>query len=401
MKKMVKGIVVVLVLFLINPAGLFAWSSEKSSSKMDTHKLIAEQAVTILQNDSDGSESTEFVDNLQILYDNIDKLKEGAVWPDFDPDGYSLYQEHFYDPDTGRNFTNGTIDETAETQIRLFVAIALHEWKNGNYSTAAFELGTAMHYFADANEPHHASNQIAGLGYAHSSFESWMEDVKYEYAIDTAGVTTTDDFYTGALTSETYLSDFLASSTYETASAAKDVVGFAQHNSSWDDWEFAGEQCMTNAQVNMAQLLYRFLQEVSNDYTKSTPDAIGKFHVVIKVADTYEAGTDDYVYFGMKLNDGRTLEFECNVEGNDFSKGLRWGYEFKINDESFTAADITKVWIKKKDYTWLGDDLKIKYIQIYMKGKNVLDKTINDWIGKGGAWGSKVYYNISVDGFTY
>lgn len=178
-----------LVLFLsfFHVAWLFAWDSVGSATQMDTHKLIAEQAVTILESDLAKKESRAFKNNLAILSDNLYDLKRGAVWPDFNPDGYALYQEHFYDPDTGQNFTNGYIPDTAESMTRLYTAMALHKWKNGDYSGAAFDLGTAMHYFADLNEPHHAANQTGGEGMAHTEFEQWVESVKYNYIVNESG----------------------------------------------------------------------------------------------------------------------------------------------------------------------------------------------------------------------
>ncbi|MCP4110639.1 MAG: hypothetical protein GY749_34805 [Desulfobacteraceae bacterium] len=49
--------------------------------------------------------------------------------------------------------------------------------------------------------------------------------------------------------------------------------------------------------------------------------------------------------------------------------------------------------------TWLEDDLKLDYVEVYMKGKNVLSHSIYQWLGKGGYEDSEVIYNIDVDGF--
>ncbi|MCP4343989.1 MAG: hypothetical protein GY795_00505, partial [Desulfobacterales bacterium] len=384
------------ILMLIHPAGLLAWDAVESPTEMDTHKMIAEQGVLVLQNDLADNTDPEFTANLQLLYDNLYDLKSGSVWPDFNPDKYTLHQDHFYDPDTGQNFTNGYISDTAESQTRLYVAVAVNKWKDGDYSGAAFDLGTAIHFFADLNEPHHASNHIAT---AHIEFEKWVETVKYDYAISSSGNTTDSDYYTNTVGNFTYLSDFLTNQSNLSASAAKGLAGSAQMSSSWDDWEYVAEESLENAQKSVALVYYRFLHEVAGDDILGNPDPIGKFHVLFKVADEHEAGTDDYVYFGMEFSDGRTLEFECDVPGNDFSRNLRWGYEFNITDSSYEASDITKVWIRKKDYTLWGDDLKLDYIEVYMRGKNVLSYPIYQWLGKGGWWDSDVTYNIDVDGF--
>lgn len=392
-----------LVLFLsFFPVGwLFAWDSVESATQMDTHKMIAEQAVTILENDLSGNEPLEFLENLDILSNHLSELKQGAVWPDFNPDGYALYQEHFYDPDTGQNFTNGYIPDTAESQTRLYTAMALHKWKNGDHSGAAFDLGTAMHYFADLNEPHHAANQTGGEGMAHTEFEQWVEIVKEDYALSRSGYATDAPYYTETVTDHPYLTDFLSAIAHQCATNAKNLSGLATIISSWEEWEFAAQATMTEAQKSMARVLYRFLHDIEAPAIQPPTGPIGKFHVVFKVADEYEAGTDDYVYFGMELSDGRRVQFACDVPGNDFYQNLLWGYEFNITDASFTAADITRVWIKKTDATWLGDDLMLESMDVYMKGRNVLSKPINQWLGKGGWWGNDVYYNIPVNGLSY
>ncbi|MCP4346725.1 MAG: phospholipase, partial [Desulfobacterales bacterium] len=223
-----------------------------------------------------------------------------------------------------------------------------------------------MHFFADLNEPHHASNQTGGPATAHTEFEKWVGTVKYDYAISSSGNTTDSDYYTNTVGNFTYLSDFLTNHSDFYASAAKGLAGSAQMSSSWDDWEYVAEESLENAQKSVALVYYRFLHEVAGDDILGNPDPIGKFHVLFKVANEYEAGTDDYVYFGMEFSDGRKLEFECDVPGNDFYRDLRWGYEFNITDSSYEASDITRVWIRKKDYTLWGDDLKLDYIEVYM-----------------------------------
>lgn len=395
-----RGLAVIFAALLTASAG-FAWDSVGEPVQVDTHKLIVIQALTILENDLSDSESTAFQENLTRLSNNLFDLKWGAVWPDFNPDGYDLYQEHFYDPDTGLNFTNGYIPDTAESHTRLYLGMALHKWRSGDYSGAAFDLGTAMHYFADLNEPHHAANMTGGEGTAHTEFEQWVESVKEDYVVSASGFSTDTDYYTNTVSSYHYITDYISAEAYMCASNAKGLSGQAKMTSSWADWEYVAEETMAEAQKSIARVFYRFIYEVTYGTTHAPADPIGKFHVVFKVADEYEAGTDDYVYFGMQLSDGRTVQFECDLPGNDFYRDLLWGYEFEINDPSFTASDITKVWIKKTDATWLGDDLKLEYMDLYFKGNNVLSEQINQWLGKGGWWNNDVWYNINVNGLQY
>jgi phospholipase C/alpha-toxin len=402
MKMRIKLMGIIALLVMLHPAGLLAWDSSGSADEMDTHKMIAEQGVFILLNDlAAGGADPELAGNLEILEENLYDLRRGAVWPDFNPDEYTLYEDHFYDPDTGKNFTNGYVPDTAESQTRLHVAIAVKKWKDGDYSGSAFHLGTAMHFFADISEPHHASNQTGGEGTAHTEFEQWVELGYDTYKVFDSGHTTDEAYYTDTVNNFTYITDFITDQANICGRAAKALNPYAQMTSSWDDWEYVAEESLKIAQKSMALVYYRFLYEVANDQLSANPAAIGKFHVRFKVSDVSNAGTDDYVYFGMKLANGRTVEFECNVPGNDFSRNLDWAYEFNITDASFTAADITKVWIRKHDFTWRGDDLRLDFMEVYMKGKNVVDKSINQWLGTGGWWKNDVYYNVNVNGLDY
>ncbi|MDO9264734.1 MAG: zinc dependent phospholipase C family protein, partial [Desulfosalsimonadaceae bacterium] len=371
----------VMLMLVAYPAGVLAWDSNASATQMDTHKMIAEQGVLILQNDLSGNAAPEVINNLQILHDNLYDLKRGAVWPDFNTNEYDLYQDHFYDPDTGKNFTNGVIPDTAESQTRLHVAVAVHKWKNGDYSGAAFELGTAMHFFADINEPHHASNQTGGEGTAHTEFEQWVELGFETYAVNGSGHSTDSSYYTDTVNNFTYITDFITSQANICGRAAKALAPYAQMTSTWDDWEYVAPESLKIAQQSAALVYFRFLNEVALEQLSAVTGPIGKFHVEFKVSDVTNAGTDDTVYFGMKLKNGRTMEFKCDVPGDDFYRNLRWAYEFNITDATFKAADVTKVWIRKKDFTVLGDDLRLDYMNVYMKGKNVLTKPINAWLG--------------------
>ena len=44
------------------------------------------------------------------------------------------------------------------------------------------------------------------------------------------------------------------------------------------------------------------------------------------------------------------------------------------------------------------DDLGLDCMAVYMKGKNILDKPINAWLGTGGLYYSDVTYNVAVNG---
>ena len=136
------------------PTTAYGWNGNKDGT--GTHASIADQGVQMLNHDLNQSEPQKVKDNLKILNQYINDLKLGSTFPDFDPNGYDLYQDHFWDPDTGYNFTHTaswytgyTVNETADSQSRKFTALALNEWKKGNYQVAEFDLDKLSHYLGD------------------------------------------------------------------------------------------------------------------------------------------------------------------------------------------------------------------------------------------------------------
>ncbi|MBU3108406.1 phospholipase C [Clostridium gasigenes] len=377
----------------------FAWSSNESPTQMDTHKMIEEQAFYSLKNDLIENDTMKL--NLLKLEENLSQLKKGAVAPDFGSVGvdrdYGLYQDHFYDPDTGKNFTDNAgylfplITDTAESQTRNYIGQAVAKWKDGNFSEATFILGKSLHYFADINEPHHASNTTGGEGTAHTKFENYAEQVKDKYKITTLGYNTSQGEYKPLSDQYLYLSDFITAQCNTYGRAAKALAPRSSLSSSWADWDYVADKTLTNAQKSTASVLYRFLKEVSYPSTSSDMQLpIGKFHVVLGTANEFQAGTNDYIYFGMQLEDGKTVEFECTLAGDDFEQNFRTAYELNITDPTFDPQNVKKVWIRKAKFG-AGDDWKVNDIEVYMKGIRVFNKNINTWLS------GNTTYNMDVN----
>lgn len=374
----------------------FAWDSREDVNTMDTHKTIATQALEMIRNDK--CSDVNIKSNLDKLQEHLNSFKKGAVAPDFGDVGidrdYYLYQDHFYNPDTGKNFTSSglyplyEIPDTAESQTRNYVGQAIASWNDGNYDKSAYLLGKAMHYFADLNEPHHASNLTGGVGTAHTKFETFAEEQKNNYKISSVGANSS--VYTD--NSELRFDKFLTAQSYNYAKIAKSNSSLAGLSNSWDDWYKALDVTLKNGQKGCASVIYRFLQEVT--YPKNTPVTapIGNFHVVISVADETGAGTDDYMYFGMKLKDGRTVEFNCDLPGNDFERNTTSSFEFEIKDATFNPSDITNVYLRKQKY--VGDDIKLRNFQVYMQTKRVVNKDINQWLS------GNTTYSVDVSGLN-
>lgn len=383
----------------------YAWDSNINPDVLDTHKMIAQQGVICVKNDSKLSEDARFKDNLDLLMKNLTSYKNGAVAPDFGTLGkdrdYSLYQDHFYDADSDKNFTSYfpypsyEIKDTAESQGRNYMSQAIAKWKEGKtnekaYEEAAYLLGKAMHYLADINEPHHAANVTAGIGSPHMPFEKFAEENKDKYKIDSLGYTTSQGEY--ALNSNyKYFTDFVTSQSQKYGKTAKDLYSsHAKMSNSWADWDYALKESLTNSQKDVASLVYSFLKEVSTDKVFEVPSQIGKFHVVISTADEKYSGTDDSIFFGMELNNGKKVEFKCDVAGDDFEQGYKTAYQFNIDDKEFKLSEVKNVWVRKDKI--VGDDWKAKGLEVYIKGNKVLSKDINQWIT------GNYTYNIPVNG---
>lgn len=369
---------------------VYAWDSKKSPDVMDTHKTISVQALKIVKNDNKDLHNIQH--NIKILEENLREFRKGAVAPDFGDLGsdrdYSLYQDHFFNPYTSNNFTANSpypfyqIRETAESQTRNYVSQAVGKWRDGNYSKATFLLGKATHYFADLNEPHHASNITGGAGTAHTKFEEFAEKIKDQHKLETLGQDVVKE-ECDALKDKP-LDEFLTNQSVKYAKKAYALSKKTNLSNTWDEWNAAAKESLENSQRSVATILYRFLEEVDNIDESYKEAPIGKFHVFISTADEKNAGTDDYVYFGMKLKNGKEVEFLCDLPGNDFVRNYKTAYEFEIKDKDFKWEDVSKVWIRKKKYA--GDDWKVKDVEVYIKGQRAIKASINTWLS-----GNKTY----------
>lgn len=354
----------------------------------NTHKMIAAQALISLINDFDVNESDAMKANLAKLDELAQTFKDGSIAPDYGTVGvdrdYSLYQDHFYDLDSDDNFTNYfpysviKVTDTAESQARNYFGQAIAKWCDGNYTDAVYDLGKAVHYMSDINEPHHAANVPAGINSPHSPFEKLAEKVKYDYKIETLGCTTKGvDYAFGA--NKEYVTDFVTTLANECGRFAKDMYSsHAKMSNTTEDWKYAIDNCIKRTQRAIAILIYRFLKEVTEKPVKSKPQVISKFHAVINTANEKYAGTDDYIYVGMEFNDGRIAEFNCDLLGNDFEQGYNTSYQFCISDETFDINEVKRVFLRK-DNLLLGDDWGVKSLAVYVKGKRIVNKEIG-WL---------------------
>ncbi len=167
MKKCLSLLLVVLLVFSVSvPA--FAWSSGGIDR---THQVLVDQALLLLR--ADKGDKTA---NLLTAYRTT--ILAYADWPDtYENDG-GLYSSHFYNPNTGKTFLGST---TALTRFLAHADAAKKSYAK-NRTLAMQELGKALHYLADVNEPHHAALLIAVLS-NHTQYEDWVDANETTFAI--------------------------------------------------------------------------------------------------------------------------------------------------------------------------------------------------------------------------
>lgn len=371
-------------------AGLYSSKVYAWDGKIDgtgTHAMIAKQGISILENDLSKDEPAYVRENLEILKSNLKEFQLGSTYPDYDKNAYDLYQDHFWDPDTEHNFSKDnkwylaySVQDTGESQIRKFSALARYEWQRGNYKEATFYLGEAMHYFGDIDTPYHPANVTAVDSPGHVKFETFAEERKEQYKIDTVGCKTDENFYKDILKNE----DFNSWSKEYARGFAKIgknlYYSHASMSHTWEDWDYAAKITLANSQKGTAGYIYRFLHDVSENKEASSDKNIDELVAYISTSNEKDAGTNDYMYFGIKTKDGESQEWEMDNPGNDFMTGSKDTYTFKLKDKNIKASDIENMWVRKSKYTAFQDDYKPENIKVIANGKVILDKNINEWI---------------------
>ncbi|MGG5460051.1 phospholipase C [Clostridium sp. B9] len=364
---------------------VYAWDGKPDGT--GTHAMIVTQGVTILENDLSKDEPSSVRNNLEILKQNIHELQVGSTYPDYDKNAYDLYQDHFWDPDTNSNFSKDnnwylaySIPDTGESQIRKFTALARYEWRRGNYKQATFYLGEAMHYFGDIDTPYHPANVTAVDSLGHVKFETFAEERKEQYKINTTGSKTNEKFYTDILKNPDFATWSKEFAGHFAKIGKSTYYSHASMSHSWEDWDKAARLTLSNSQKGTAGYIYRFLHDVSEGTDMTANNDVKELVAYITTSGDKDAGTDDYMYFGIKTKGGQTQEWKMDNPGNDFMQGSHDTYTFKLRDENLKIDDIENMWIRKSKFTAIHDDYKPENIKIIANGKVEVDKDINQWI---------------------
>ena len=222
------------------------WTSGDSENNYGSHGLIALMGMTIACVRSDEIDD-------YFTPDLAETLMEYSIMPDEDEVGLA-WDCHFYGVD-GLNYLGGT--DTAYTRFRDHYNAAVIQYRSGNHLFATRELGRAIHFISDINNPHHASNAIAVASY-HTQFEDYVEAARESNVVNPANVTAT---YLSAFTSKSLKTIADESAThargYFSLANATYPFGFDRSQA-----VLAINPTFCNAQKVTAGVIYKFFDEV-------------------------------------------------------------------------------------------------------------------------------------------
>ena len=164
---------------------------------------------------------------------------------DADLDGESnAWLYHFHDPNTNENYLGGSTS-AADLCADHFDA-AVDYWGVDTHKSM-YELGKALHYLQDCNEPHHVTGQIAGAS-NHTTYEGYVNEVKDYYESTGKG-------YYGFASTPWQFCD-------EAAEYAEDWLNDVDDNNDQTNWDLATGSCLRRAQKTSTGLLGLFFKEV-------------------------------------------------------------------------------------------------------------------------------------------
>ena len=138
------------------------------------HEYITSVACVILANDK-GFFSNNDWDRLYIVL----SISVASLLPDRDEVGTPLFEGHFYDPDTGKSYSN-SISNTAKVNATAQYNMAVAAANRGDMDAAYEHIGRCLHYVQDVNVPHHSAN-ITALNPAHRSFQQFAFNNQESY----------------------------------------------------------------------------------------------------------------------------------------------------------------------------------------------------------------------------
>jgi hypothetical protein len=151
------------------------------------HKALVDSAVKIICEYNDTLPLAKiFCDSYGSSRDFLDKVAKGAVEAD-DIDPYRdkpdsspipLWRNHFYDPETERNYAGAT-DFTAKTECMKYFQEACRD-------NDPYKLGLSFHFFADLHMPMHTANYTNAHDpwFCHGEYEKYADSNLASFLLD-------------------------------------------------------------------------------------------------------------------------------------------------------------------------------------------------------------------------
>lgn len=207
------------------------------------HEYITSVACVILANDK-GFFSNNDWDRLYIVL----SISVASLLPDRDEVGTPLFEGHFYDPDTGKSYSN-SISNTAKVNATAQYNMAVAAANRGDMGAAYEHIGRCLHYVQDVNVPHHSAN-ITALNPAHRSFEQFAFNNQESYLSEYESISSGN--YSNATTMS------VGEITHLAASNSKPMSSQVNNILNKSMWNHVAGACMRNSARYSAIVLYKF-----------------------------------------------------------------------------------------------------------------------------------------------
>lgn len=207
------------------------------------HEYITSVACVILANDK-GFFSNNDWDRLYIVL----SISVASLLPDRDEVGTPLFEGHFYDPDTGKSYSN-SISNTAKVNATAQYNMAVAAANRGDMEAAYEHIGRCLHYVQDVNVPHHSAN-ITALNPAHRSFEQFAFNNQESYLSEYESISSGN--YSNATTMS------VGEITHLAASNSKPMSSQVNNILNKSMWNHVAGACMRNSARYSAIVLYKF-----------------------------------------------------------------------------------------------------------------------------------------------
>lgn len=261
MKKRLFSIISLTLMFLILFSNIaFAQEIERyeSGGPTHSHQIFCAQAFEILINDYG-------VEKIKPILRGERTIVASADLPDVDEKDY-CYAYHFYNPYTNKNYwpvSSKIQNITGLTQFNKHLNNAVNYYSTSK-EYALTELGRAIHYFEDVNEPHHAAN-LTALNSTHAFYEKYVDHRNADFLV--CHSTKYDDFKD--MTFMEYCNTVFIDSA-KLSYTYKDIVNNPFKYSKDDGWYEAASITLDNLQENLASIILRFYEEVGEIHFSPT-----------------------------------------------------------------------------------------------------------------------------------